>query len=280
VSGSGLSLSLLGGFELRCEGERIELPLATQRVVAFLALHERPVVRSYVWATLWLNKTEDRAAADLRAALWRASRSGIVIVDANRTHLRLARGVEVDVRVAASSARRIVAEGVELQSCQSDTELFSGELLPGWYDDWVIFERERLRHLFINALEGLSLSLSHRGHHALAVDAAIVAVAAEPLRESAHSALIEAHLAAGNRGEAVRGYERLIRLLDSQLGVPPSLAVRARLEPLLRRALRLTTSKGGAVTASGGREKARHRSENDPTLAHLTQWVLPSQVGT
>jgi DNA-binding SARP family transcriptional activator len=253
VSGPARHVRLLGGFELRCEGEEIKLPVAAQRVVAFLALQERPVMRSYVWASLWLDKREERAAADLRAALWRTRRVGQVVVDANRTHLRLAAGVEVDAKTAVTSARRILANRADPQRCHNLTALLSGELLPDWYDDWVIFERERLRQLFMNALEGLSLVLSNTGNHALAVDAAIAAVAAEPLRESAHRALIEAHLAAGNRGEAVREYGRLSRLLDSQLGVSPSPDVRARLAPLLRRIPTASATVIPAVAANGRR---------------------------
>jgi hypothetical protein len=69
------------------------------------------------------------------------------------------------------------------------------ELLPGWYDDWVLLEREPLRQRVLHGLEALSRHLVRAGRFAEAVEAAMVAVAVEPLRESAQRALVTAHLA-------------------------------------------------------------------------------------
>ncbi len=78
------------------------------------------------------------------------------------------------------------------------------DLLPGWYDDWVLLERERLRQRVLHALEALSRHLVAAGRIAEAVEAAMTAVGVEPLRESAQRAPVTAHLAEGNRVEARR----------------------------------------------------------------------------
>jgi DNA-binding SARP family transcriptional activator len=95
------------------------------------------------------------------------------------------------------------------------------DLLPGWYDDWVIFERERIRQRLLHALEALSQRLVAAGRWADAVEAAISAVSADPLRESANRVLIEAHLAEGNLVEAHRAYERYRDTVRRELGVEP-----------------------------------------------------------
>jgi DNA-binding SARP family transcriptional activator len=59
--------------------------------------------------------------------------------------------------------------------------------------------------------------------------AGLAAVGREPLRESAHRALIQAHLAEGNAGEAVRRYRRYAEIADRELGVEPSPMMRALL---------------------------------------------------
>ena len=69
-------LNLLRGFELWCDGERVTLPMSAQRVLAFLALHDRPVLRLYVAGSLWLDASEERSYANLRSALWRLRRPG------------------------------------------------------------------------------------------------------------------------------------------------------------------------------------------------------------
>jgi two-component SAPR family response regulator len=75
------------------------------------------------------------------------------------------------------------------------------DFLPGWYDDWALMERERIRQRLLHALEAVSRRLARAGDYAGAVEAAMLAISAEPLRESAQRALIEAHVAEGNLAE-------------------------------------------------------------------------------
>ena len=67
-------LTLLGGFELVCDGVPLALPMSAQRVIAFVATHVRPIQRGYVAGSLWLETPESRAYANLRSALWRLQR--------------------------------------------------------------------------------------------------------------------------------------------------------------------------------------------------------------
>jgi DNA-binding SARP family transcriptional activator len=100
------------------------------------------------------------------------------------------------------------------------------ELLPGWYDDWAIFERERIRQLLLHALEALTRHLVEERRGAEAVTVATTTVAAEPLRESAQRVLITTHLAEGNLVEARRAYEAYSSLVRRELGVAPGRPVR------------------------------------------------------
>src|SRR5262249_38309082 len=68
-------LALLGGFSLSRGGEELRLPGSAQRLVAFLALQERPVPRRRIAFTLWPDASERHANGSLRAALFRL-RSG------------------------------------------------------------------------------------------------------------------------------------------------------------------------------------------------------------
>jgi DNA-binding SARP family transcriptional activator len=100
------------------------------------------------------------------------------------------------------------------------------DLLPDWYDDWLVDDREGVRQLRLHALERLTCELSLSGRHAEAIQAALAAVRLEPLRETAHAALIRAHLAEGNRSEAVRQFHRCRELLAAELAVEPSESMR------------------------------------------------------
>jgi DNA-binding SARP family transcriptional activator len=109
--------------------------------------------------------------------------------------------------------------------------LARGEILPDWYDDWLVIERERFRQLRVHALERLCDRLTAAGRFAEAVDAGLAAVESEPLRESAHRALIRTHLAEGNACEALRQYRAFRELLRRELGLRPS----ELMEALVRR---------------------------------------------
>ena len=82
--------------------------------------------------------------------------------------------------------------------------------------------RERLRQLRLHALEAAAAQLSALGSYGLALDAALTALRADPLRESAHRAVIRVHLAEGNVAEARRAFRQCRLLLRRELHVEPS----------------------------------------------------------
>ncbi|MGH8905017.1 MAG: AfsR/SARP family transcriptional regulator [Egibacteraceae bacterium] len=219
---AGIQLGLLEGFELTCDGQRVSLPLSAQRVLAFLALHYRPLLRAFVAGSLWTDTTERRAGANLRSALWRLNLPGRRPVDATATHVRLCADVGVDLRETEALARGIVDQRVRCDHLEFAEVSLAGDLLPDWYDDWVLIERERFHQLRLHALEALCGQLTAAGRYSQAIDAGLAAIAGEPLRESAHRALIRAYLAEGNPSEALRQYHIYRRLLHDQLGVRPS----------------------------------------------------------
>jgi DNA-binding SARP family transcriptional activator len=227
-------LRLLRGFELTVDSAVVDLPLTAQRLATFLALHDRPVNRGQVAGTLWPHSSEDRAAASLRTALFRLRGLSAPLVETSGSKLRLGAGVAVDVPSLVAVAHRLTA-GECVERLDALIALFEDELLPDWYDEWVVGWRERWRHVRLNALETLAARLADAGTFGRAVEAGLAAVAAEPLRESAHRALIRAHLAQGNHGEAMRQYDAYRRLLDQELGIEPSPAMEELVAALLPR---------------------------------------------
>jgi DNA-binding SARP family transcriptional activator len=213
---------LLHGFELTVNGEPLSASFGAQRVIGFLALSDRPCLRMYVAGTLWPDVSERRASSSLRSTLWRMRWPGCRPVVATSTHIALASDVAVDLREAVTAARLTLDASAEVSDVERLLVLLSGDLLPGWYDDWVLTKREWFRQLRLHALESLSERLIGDGRFDQAVEAALLAVAGEPLRESAHRALVQAHIAEGNWGEAVRDYVRYRDLLRRELGVAPS----------------------------------------------------------
>jgi DNA-binding SARP family transcriptional activator len=220
---------LLGGFTLLRENEEIVLPMSAQRLIALLALRQRPLSRAYLAGLLWPEYSAERSLADLRTALWRVKHSGTSVVAATGMRLNLRAEVQVDVRVltafgcagVGSPARSVIAALAHMSWFE-----LSLDLLPDWYDDWLVDDREGVRQLRLHALEVLTDELSRCGRHAEAIQTALTAVRLEPLRETGHATLIRAHLAEGNRSEARRQFYRCRDLLAAELAVEPSESIR------------------------------------------------------
>jgi SARP family transcriptional regulator, regulator of embCAB operon len=223
-------VSVLGGFHLWWSGSiQAGIPRASQRLLAFLALHGGVISRAAVAGTLWPNSTETHAYSNLRSTLARLERRCRRILNASRLDLGLAEGVTVDIRHAQMLARRLLDSAVppkESDLSSAAVTVLSGDLLPGWYDDWVLNEAEAWRQLRLHALEAMAARLTAAGRWGEAAEAAGAAVRTEPLRESAHAALIQVHLAEGNQSEAVREFTRYQTLLHAQLGLEPTLRLR------------------------------------------------------
>lgn len=222
-SSGGSSIHLFGGPYVTVDGARRQVPEGSKRLLAFVALRRGRVERRHAAGTLWPVGDDGRAAGNLRSALWRLRGADIEIMQCDKWSLRLADGVAVDVQLVTEWADRVIGNrALERDLAVSPARLDALDLLPGWYDDWAILERERLRQRVLHALEALSRRLVELGRYADAVEAAIAAIAAEPLRESAQRALIEAHLSEGNWVEAHRGFVNYRDLLRRELGVSPS----------------------------------------------------------
>ena len=229
-------LSLIRGFELRDgAGEVIPVAQSAQRLVAFVALHDRPVRRLHTSGVLWADTTEHRANSSLRSALWRTpTPGGRPLVEASNTHLWLHSGVSVDFRDGVSRALSIIEgrAGAPDDSHPSPGDL-AADLLPDWYDDWVLVEQERYRQLRLHALERICETLADAGRFGPALVAGLAAVACEPLRESAQRQVIRTHILEGNLSEALRQYQGYERILEDELGARPSTALRQIVEGAL-----------------------------------------------
>ncbi len=151
-----------------------------------------PIVASAVAGILWPEATDARACACLRSALARLGHVRGHLLRVTVTELSLGQAVCVDLREAQACAQRLLVGDGPLSRadrCGHSEELLALELLPGWYEDWVLLQAEAWRQYRLHALEALSARLSGEDCHARAVSAALTAVSADPLRESARSVL-------------------------------------------------------------------------------------------
>ena len=253
-----LRLHLLGGFALEIGGRLTTLPFQAQRVLAPVAVHDGPpIARTVLAEQLWPEVGGARAQASLRTALWRLRQTDPRLVTARQDLLQVGRAVEVDVRLMLAQAARLLSPTAELRPEDVCLDSLRADLLPTWDEEWLLLERERVRQQRLHALDALTHRLRARGRYAEAVEAALAALAAEPLRESAQAALIDVHLAEGNVTEAYRQYERYARILRGELGLAPSPAFADRLRLAMRTMGDVAPGRGAAHSAVAARSSAR-----------------------
>nr|WP_221382029.1 BTAD domain-containing putative transcriptional regulator [Actinoplanes polyasparticus] len=227
-----LRLDLLDGFCLRVGHTAVEVNELAQRLIALLALRRRPVRRAVIAGTLWPQKAEARASANLRSILWRLNGAGSPpVITCSGSTLALNDHVHVDVIVLEQSGWEFL-DGSPPPATGLGPESLSRELLPGWYEDWVIVERERLGQLQIRFLEALVDHLRRGGNFTRAIDYAMRLVATDPLRERSQIALIRALAEEGSWGRARWQADQYRRLLHKTFG-PGAAASFAAAHPAL-----------------------------------------------
>lgn len=164
--------------------------------------------------------TDEHALGSLRSTIWRLNRNGIRLVSTQADTLSLSPTVDIDVQAFTTAATRVMTH--DHDDNEQTRILEADELLPGWYDDWVLLERERLRQVRLHALEILAARFTAARQFGSALDVALETVRVDPLRESAHRAVVAVHLAENNVVEAVRHYRGFRNLLLGELGIEPS----------------------------------------------------------
>jgi DNA-binding SARP family transcriptional activator len=232
-----LRLSLLGGFSYEADGMAVLVPDGSQRVLAFLALRGHTVRRRVAAGTLWPAVSEDHASSSLRSALARLGPTARGSVLATTKEIGLSPYVAVDLWDSRDLAQLLTAPRRSSSSAfepdVSAIDDLSNELLPGWYDDWVLVEAEDWRQVRLHALEALAYLLLERRQYAEAATAALAAVRAEPLRESPRAALIRIHISEGNLSEALREFAKYGELLRHELGIEPTEQLRSLVSQLV-----------------------------------------------
>jgi DNA-binding SARP family transcriptional activator len=201
----------------------VRLSLPARRILAYLAVRGDPVARPIASAELWPDAPEDVGRANLRRALWNAPPGWI---DARADELILQADTDL-ARAEAVAAQAIDGEALTFE----DIKLLSNDILPGWHEEWLLAGQDRFRMVRVQALETACRTMTRSGQHSLAAQAGAAALMAEPLRESAAEALIDAHLAQRNRYEALRCYRSLAHRLEVELGVLPDPTLAERLVP-------------------------------------------------
>ena len=235
---SVLRVHLFGG--VRVERDSVEgdlhLTRRVQELLAYLLLQPRTHPREVLADLLWGEQDASHARGCLSTTLWRLRRALadggyadnlLVTTPAGEVGIDRGQGVWLDVATFESEARRVMrqspnaANAADVAALEGALCLYTGDLLEGFYDDWALRERERMRSLYLSSLHYLLRYYQHHNDPARALACGASILDLDPLREDIHRTVIRLHLAAGQRTLALRQYDACRRLLAEELGIDP-----------------------------------------------------------
>lgn len=216
----------------------IRLTRTTQGLLAYLILQgTRPCPRQVLAGVFWGDNDEASARNCLNTALWRmrlaleappvseetlllSTPNGEVCLNPEGRVWVDALAFESTIKPALSQPRSSlqITEITALEQCLS---LYQGELLESFYDDWALRERERMRLLYLSAMECLMHFYQERNELEHSLETGLQLLRQDPLREDIHRAVMRLYNASGRRAQAMLQYERCRELICLELGIDP-----------------------------------------------------------
>jgi DNA-binding SARP family transcriptional activator len=218
-----LEIRLLGEFDVRLNGQPVEIPSRpAQSLLAYLVLNaETKHRREKLAGLLWPDSEEANARSNLRHALWRLRKAigeASFIADKVTIAFRALDDCEIDVYCLGDEA----LESGSLDDLIRGTSVYGGDLLPGFYESWVVLERERLRSAFEHVMQRLLDLLIEKGSWLEVLEWGERWIALGQVPEPAYRALMTAHSALGDSASLAAVYQRCCDALRGELGVEPS----------------------------------------------------------
>ena len=233
-----LQIRLLGQFDVRADGRRVNIPSRTaQSLFSYLALTAGTVHRREKLAGIfWPDTSDENARKNLRQELWRI-RKGISAQDTNADDYFIADEFTLTFNPDANywlDVHQLEKADSDFQSLTSNLSLYEGDLLPGFYDDWVVLERERVQTVFESRMEQLIAQLVTAERWMAVQEQCERWLAMGNAPEPAYRALMLAYGARGNTTKVASIFQRCVDELHEQFGVEPSAETRALYDGLLK----------------------------------------------
>jgi DNA-binding SARP family transcriptional activator/Tfp pilus assembly protein PilF len=240
---SALQIRLFGGLAIEYDG----VPIASisgvtaRSLLAYLITYRtQPHTRNLLAGTFWPELSDTAARRRLSQALWQI-RSGldptpILLIQADTIRLNPSLAIIVDreefIRHYEQSAGDIPEALEHGDAC---IERYRGEFLAGYYDDWILTERERLRNMLLVVLGRLVNGYKLLGNYEQALAHARALVDEDPWNEEAHREVMRLCHVSGRSAEAKKQYQLCRRTLN-ELGDEPSPETESLLAEIARQA--------------------------------------------
>jgi DNA-binding SARP family transcriptional activator len=235
-----LRISLFGHVQVSHDDglTEIRLPHILQALLAYLLLTPHRVYpREVLMELFWTEASPQQARGCLNTALWRlrqalepdqVSKGTYLLTTANgQVGFNWESEYWLDVLAFQETVQRLIQKPVEAMSpaevdeLLAKLELCQGDLMEGFYDDWMLRERERYRQLYLDGLQHLMLINKSQGDYKQSLIFGQRILEYDPLRESIHRELMDIYRQAGEPGKAIRQYQICREILARELNIPP-----------------------------------------------------------
>lgn len=238
---AGLDVTLFGRLRIAYAGVPVKgcTGRREQELFCYLLLHrQRPHLREGVASALWGDHyTTTGSKTYLRKALWQlqsslqaAAEPAADIIHADDEWIRVApaAGLRLDVAMLEDAYARVCdVPGSQLSDEDADVlraavGLYTSDLLEGWYQDWCLVQRERLRQVFLLMLDKLMAYCERVGACEAGLAYGEQSLRCDRARERTYHRLIRLHHNLGDRTGALRMYERCVGAIREELDTIPS----------------------------------------------------------
>lgn len=237
---STIKFFLFGRFHIEAVAnlsQKIE-PRKAEELLAYLLLNrDRPHSRERLADILWGEISQDQANNYLRKALWQLqialdqlgmSKENLLLVDGEWLQINPHFEVWLDIEVFEVSFKKskdILGRNLikkQAQMIKRAVRFYQGELLDGWYQDWCLYERERLQYQYLVMLDKLMDYCEAHLQHEEGISYGEEILRYDPAREHTHRRLMRLHYLSGNRTAALRQYRKCSEILRDELDVEPA----------------------------------------------------------
>ena len=227
---------LLGGFSLgwdQANRQMIQSQTARSLFAYLVTFQHHPHTRNLLIGTFWPDLPEPTARRRLSKALWQirrvfsqpewALKDPFIITQGDTVQINSDIPLWVDVTEFIAGSERCLhsAENL-LEPCQLCVDLYQGEFLAGYHDDWILLERERLREVFLDVLAELVVGHKLRGNFNRALRFARRLALEDPWREAAHREVMRLCHLLGQDAEAMNQFDACRQILAEELDAEPS----------------------------------------------------------
>ncbi len=225
-----LRVRLLGELSLSWEDHtRIVIPgVSARSLLAYLVAYRRQShTRDLLAGTFWPDLPEDTARRRLSQALWQirsgCQLSSVLLTEGAAIQLHPELTVWSDLEEFTRSYALGLSESSHaLRHFEACLEHYGGEFLAGYYDDWALTERERLRSAYLDVLTHLTRVCKSQGKYEQALTCAQRLITENAWDEEAHREVMRLYHLLGRSADARTQYETCRRALREDLGVEPS----------------------------------------------------------